>query len=132
MNLLDAMNARLDRLDDDARAKLIKTMKEADLRDRHIVPMARTLRYLVYFTWNSKHSPGGFPDVVMLHPVTGALIVREIKKAGNLKKYQPRPDQQAWLDGFTLAGVDADVWTPADLFSGRIRRELLEGADRTA
>ncbi|TMR92401.1 VRR-NUC domain-containing protein [Nonomuraea basaltis] len=132
MSLLDAMNARLDRLDEAAKKKLAKTMTEARLRDHHIVPLAKILGYLVYWTWNSKHSPAGFPDVFLLHPVTGTVIIRELKMVGGGKKHQPTEAQQAWLDAFGVAGLDAAVWTPADMISGRIREELLRGTRRTA
>ncbi|MEU4703346.1 VRR-NUC domain-containing protein [Nonomuraea dietziae] len=128
MNLLEAMNTRLNRMSAEAQTKLMKSMNEDDLRDAHIVPRARALGYLIYWTWKSIHSPKGFPDVVLVHPVTGAVIIRELKKYGNAKRYQPRPDQQAWLDAFGVAGLDAAVWTPADLFSGEIDRVLIAGA----
>lgn len=131
MNLLDAMTSRLNRLSAEAQAHLAKTMKEAELRDDYIVPLARILGYLVYWTWNSKHSPKGFPDVFLAHPVTGAIIIRELKRVGGGKKYQPTEAQQAWLAAFGVAGLDAAVWTPADMISGRIERELRAGAART-
>jgi hypothetical protein len=128
VNLLAAMNDRLDRLDEAAKKKLAKTMKEDELRDQHIVQLARMCGYLIYWTWNSKHSPAGFPDIYLLHPGTGAILIRELKRVGN----KPTEAQQAWLDGFGVAGLDAAVWTPADMISGRIREELLRGAGRTA
>ncbi|MEV0996912.1 hypothetical protein [Nonomuraea sp. NPDC050202] len=132
MNLLDAMNDRLDRLDEATKKKLAKTMTEADLRDHHIVPLAKILGYLVYWTWNSKHSPKGFPDLFLIHPVTGAIVIWELKMVGGGKKHQPTEAQQAWLDAFGVAGLNATVRTPADWFSGLIREELLRGAGRTA
>lgn len=125
-NLLDAMHDRLNRMDEDARKKLAKTMTETTLRDSHIKPRAKALGWLIYWTWNSKHSPKGFPDIYLLHPVTGAVLVRELKMVGK----KPTVEQQRWLDGFTRAGVDAGVWTPADLFSGEIDRVMTEGARR--
>jgi hypothetical protein len=124
-NLLDAMHAGLN-MPEDARRKLVKTMTEATLRDDHIKPRAKALGWLLYWTWNSKHSPAGFPDVYLLHPVTGAVVIRELKMVGK----KPTAAQQAWLDGFAVAGVDAAVWTPADLFSGEIDRVMAEGARR--
>ncbi|MFI6536612.1 hypothetical protein ACIBHY_29470 [Nonomuraea sp. NPDC050547] len=124
---------RLDRLDEATKQKLITTMKEAELRDSHIVPLAKILGYLVYWTHNSKHSPAGYPDVFLLHPVTGAVIIRELKRRrSSAKQYQPTEAQQAWLDAFGVAGLDAKVWTNEDWFSGLIRDELLRGAGRTA
>ncbi|WP_433357712.1 hypothetical protein ACQP25_44855 (plasmid) [Microtetraspora malaysiensis] len=107
-------------------ARQVKAMKEDELRDRLIVPTALTYGWLIYWTHNSKRSPGGFPDLVLAHPVTGALLVRELKKAGTQKRYQPRADQQKWLDTFALAKVDSGVWTPEHWFSGEIPRLLKE------
>lgn len=132
MNLLDAMTARLNAIDPDAQRKLAKAMKESDLRDHHIKPRARAYGWLIYWTWNSRNSPAGFPDIILVHPVTGRMVVRELKRVGTGKAFQPRPDQQKWLDAFTTAGVDAGVWTPADLYSGEIDRVLREGATSVA
>ncbi|WP_433513705.1 VRR-NUC domain-containing protein [Nonomuraea sp. CA-143628] len=128
MNLLDAMNDSLDRLDEAAKKKLAKTMKEEDLRDDHIVPIARILGYLIYWTWNSRHSPAGFPDIYLLHPQTGVTLIRELKRVGK----KPTEAQQAWLDAFVAAGFDTKVWTPNDMISGLIREELFRGAGRAA
>ncbi|MFG1977029.1 VRR-NUC domain-containing protein [Nonomuraea fuscirosea] len=125
-NLLEVMTARLASMDEQARKKLIRTMKEADLRDLHIKPRAKALGWLLYWTWNSRNSPAGFPDIILLHPITGAHVVRELKMYGK----KPRPDQQAWLDAYALAGVDAGVWTPEHLFNGEIDRIMTEGARR--
>ncbi|MEU4231054.1 hypothetical protein AB0F17_42755 [Nonomuraea sp. NPDC026600] len=133
MSLLDAMNDRLDRLDGATKKKLIQTVKEKDLRDKHIVPLAKILGYLVYWTHNSEHSPAGFPDLFLVHPVTGAVIIRELKRRrSNAKQYRPTEAQQEWLTGLGVAGLDAKVWTNDDWFSGLIREELLRGAGRAA
>ncbi|SDH67888.1 hypothetical protein SAMN05421505_12049 [Sinosporangium album] len=129
VDLLTALNIPFNHLPADKQAKLAKAMTEATLRDNYIKPRARYHGWLLYWTWNSKHSPKGFPDLVLLHPVTGKLLVRELKKAGNQKRYSPTVDQQKWLDALTLAGVDTAVWTPADWYSGRIHRELATGAN---
>ncbi|MET7335958.1 VRR-NUC domain-containing protein [Nonomuraea sp. NPDC005650] len=125
-NLLDAMTDRLNRMPEEAQKKLIRTMTEATLRDLHIKPRAKALGWLLYWTWNSRNSPAGFPDIILLHPVTGALVVRELKMYGK----KPRSEQQAWLDAYVLAGVDAGVWTPEHLFNGEIDRVMIGGARR--
>lgn len=101
-------------------------MKEADLRDNLIVPLARTLGWLTYWTWNSKHSPSGFPDMALLHPAWERMVFAELKMVGK----HPTPAQQEWLDGIgALQGITGGlvrrfVWTPADWFNGTIEAEL--------
>ncbi|MFD9947674.1 VRR-NUC domain-containing protein [Nonomuraea sp. NPDC059023] len=122
-NLLEAMAGGLAGMSAEAQRKLVKTMTEATLRDDHIRPRALTLGWLIYWTWNSKHSPKGFPDVFLLHPKSGAVVIRELKMVGK----KPTVEQKRWLDGFGAAGLDRGVWTPEDLFSGEIDRVLRAG-----
>lgn len=60
----------------------------------------------------------GFPDLVIVLP--GGVMFREDKRDGQ----KPTPDQRMWLDRLDAAGADADVWTEADLRSGRILSEI--------
>ena len=70
-----------------------------------------------YHTFDSRRSPGGFPDMTI---VGQRVIYRELKTAkGRLTAAQWR-----WFDALVLAGADADVWRPEALLSGRIAREL--------
>jgi hypothetical protein len=69
--------------------------------------LARTTGWLVYSTWNSKHSPAGFPDEVMVRPPR--LIFAELK----IPPDRVSAAQMAWLE--TLAKLDCAeifVWTP--------------------
>jgi hypothetical protein len=75
-------------------------------------------KVLAFHPWSSKHSAGGWPDWAFC--TVHAFMVRELKK----QREKPRADQQEWLDSLTAAGVDADIWRPSDLLSGRIAREL--------
>jgi hypothetical protein len=50
----------------------------------------------------------GFPDLVL---VRERLVVAELKRHGE----PVRDDQEAWLDAFAIAGVEAYVWRPVDL-----------------
>ncbi len=50
----------------------------------------------------------------------GGVLVRELKREGK----NPTREQQQWLDFLAAAGIDAGVWRPSDLVSGRIAREL--------
>lgn len=52
----------------------------------------------------------GFPDLVLLHPRLGRLLVIELKAA----KGRATPQQVEWLEGFSRAGIHAEVWKPGD------------------
>lgn len=47
------------------RAVVDAAQSEADYQAQ-IVALARAQGWRVYFTWNSKHSPAGWPDLVLL------------------------------------------------------------------
>jgi hypothetical protein len=75
-----------------------------------IVNAARELGWKVYRTWNSIHSPKGFPDLTMVRG--DRLIFAELKTdAGKVT-----PDQQSWLDALNVSGrCEVYLWRPADL-----------------
>jgi hypothetical protein len=61
----------------------------------------------------------GFPDLTLIHPVSGRLIFAELKSdSGRLTEPQER-----WLAALRLTEAIVEVWRPADL--QRIR-EILE------
>ncbi|MGX5360071.1 VRR-NUC domain-containing protein [Kocuria sp. KH4] len=75
---------------------------------------------LRYHTYDSRRSAPGFPDLVLVHPVRGRTIFRELKtETGRVS-----PDQRGWIDGLTAGGSDAAVWRPSDYLSGLIEQEL--------
>ena len=65
-----------------------------------------------------EHSACRGKDPKHWHPKHG-FMVRELKVRNVFQ-----PGQRDTLDQLTAAGVDADVWTPKDLDSGRIVAEL--------
>lgn len=71
-----------------------------------------------YHTYDSRNSPAGFPDFV----VVGAdrLLWPELKGDGG----RLSPAQKDWHRDLAAAGQDVVVWTPDDWFSGRIAEEL--------
>lgn len=77
-------------------------------------------RILAYHPWkeHTRRAAEGWPDWVLLGD--GGLLFRELKR----QKESPAKAQQEWLDMLQVAGVDADVWRPSDLLSGRIAQEL--------
>lgn len=87
--------------------------------DRAIVALAKGYGIkLRYHTHRSDKSEKGFPDRVFVG--THGALFRELKTETGVVT----PEQQEWLDGMRAVGLDADVWRPRDLFSGRIDREL--------
>lgn len=62
----------------------------------------------IYHTWNSMHSPAGFPDLMLLQD--GRLIVAELKiRPDNLK-----PEQYDWLIAFRLITEFVFVWDDSE------------------
>ena len=63
----------------------------------------------------------GWPDLVIKAPAgRRGVIFRELKK----QRGRVTPGQQEWLDALTADGMDAGVYRPSDLLSGRVAREL--------
>jgi len=86
-----------------------------------VVEVAQLHGYeLAYHTHDSRRSAPGFPDLVLVSSRRGRVLFRELKT----DKGRVSPDQRTWIDGLTAAGMDAGVWRPSDLTSGRILAEL--------
>ncbi len=103
-------------------------MTEAVMRDRYLKGRARERGLLLYWTWNSIHSPKGFPDLTFLHPGTGRMLFVELKS----KRGRTTPEQDRWLAALGCAQeatggwVRRAVWRPADLFNGVVDAALDE------
>ena len=98
-------------------ALLARKMPERELQEE-VRKAVKKLGGLYYHTWNSQHSPDGFPDcVIVLH---GRVLVRELKR----ENQEPTAKQRQWLDALTAAGMDVAVWRPSDWYAGRIAQEL--------
>ncbi|MBT2594746.1 VRR-NUC domain-containing protein [Arthrobacter sp. ISL-72] len=88
---------------------------------QQVIDLAKLHGYrLIYHTHNSRRSAPGFPDLVMINEQRGRALFRELKTETGLVA----PAQFEWITGMTLAGLDAAVWRPSHLQSGRITREL--------
>lgn len=73
---------------------------------------------LSYHTNRSERSEAGWVDRVYVGP--GGALFRELKtETGKVSAAQ-----RQWIDALHAAGLDVDVWRPADLRTGRIAREL--------
>ena len=86
---------------------------------------------LYYHTHNSKHSPPGFPDCVIISTDPHCIIYAELKS----EKGRVTPAQAGWLDALTLLAASSSsnlmrvyLWRPKHWLSGEISR-CLAGAD---
>lgn len=104
----------------DARKHVAEAMSERELQESvRLLCVAHGLLY--YHTHNSRHSPAGWPDVVVANPrEPGAILFRELKSHDG----KVTPAQQEWLDVLAGAHLDVGVWRPADLLSGAIERQI--------
>lgn len=73
---------------------------------QQVYDLARLQGWLVYFTWNSLHSPPGFPDLVMVRG--RRTIFAELKSASG----QLTLHQRKWLWALAAAGQEVWVWKP--------------------
>ena len=103
-------------------------MTEAQLQDA-IRDLAMIRGWLFFHPYDSRRSTPGWPDVFLLHPRTGEIVVAELKSAtGKLS-----PSQREWIDAFATAGITVHVWRPEHLTGGQIARALTPTAQaRTA
>lgn len=92
---------------------------EAELQET-VRGIARTAGFLEYHPFSSKRSTPGFPDLTLVHPVTGRLVFAELKTATG----RVRPEQAKWLAALGIRH-EAVLWRPADLASGAIQSTLL-------
>jgi len=101
------------------RAKAAAAMSEAQLLDA-VRALATTLGWRIYHTHDSRRSPAGFPDLVLVRDTR--LVVAELKST----RGRYGPGQVEWLDAFNaVAGrVEAVTWRPADLLDGTIEVAL--------
>lgn len=104
------------------REKWALTVPEATFQAQTIV-LAKSLGWRVFHPYDSRRSEAGWPDLSLVHPRQRRVMFRELKTA----KGRLTQAQKAWQADLAAAGVDVDVWRPADSISGRIERELRGG-----
>lgn len=85
-----------------------------------VIDICRLYGIAWYHTYNSRRSVPGWPDLALCG--AHGFITRELKRASGTAS----PDQDRWGWMLRQAGISWDIWRPADLWSGRIQRELLE------
>jgi len=83
---------------------------EADLREQ-IRTLCELYGWKMYFTWNSRNSPSGFPDLVLVNPQQKRVIFAELKsEAGKVTSTQAE-----WLDALLACGQEVEVWRPQQI-----------------
>lgn len=102
----------------------VLSWSESDFQS-HVITLAKQLGFkLIYHTHDSRLSVAGFPDLVMVNPLTRRTLFVELKAQNG----RVSADQEVWLDGLRIAGQFAEVWRPSDWVSGRILN-LLSGRE---
>ncbi len=83
-----------------------------------VIQIARLHGWMVHWTWNSRHSPPGEPDLRMLKVTqypsrhVGRYLLAELKTdAGKLTAEQQDVANNLWC----CAGIEFFVWRPKDL-----------------
>lgn len=74
----------------------------------NVTELCKWRRLNWYHTHDSRRSPSGFPDLVIVGP--GGCIFAELKS----EKGKVTPTQQTWIDSLNNAGQRAEVWRPSD------------------
>ena len=98
-------------------------MTEKELQ-ANVVELARLMGWRHYHTYDSRHSPEGFPDLILIR--LGRLIFAELKSEhGRITQ-----TQKDWLEELGLVEarsngtVQVCLWRPEDWLSGRVEEAL--------
>lgn len=91
-----------------SRAELHPLISERQWREA-IVNFAEWNGWKVYWTWNSQHSPAGFPDLVLVRG--DRCIFAELKA----ERGQVAAKQREWADVLSCcSSVEYYLWRPSD------------------
>ena len=118
---------------DELHRQLAKKMLEKPELTDTIIGLAQDLGWLVHHDRPARTDKGyrtaiqgdaGFPDLLMVHPVSGTVICVELKREGK----QPTEHQETWLAAFAKSPIRSGIWRPSDLLSGAVGEALIDGA----
>jgi hypothetical protein len=82
----------------------LATLTEAAFQEQ-VVTLAAVKGWAAYYTYDSRRSPPGFPDLVLARD---RVIFAELKTL----KGRARPEQLEWLDRLRHAGAECYLWRP--------------------
>ena len=86
-----------------------------------VLKLSHVLGYMTYHTFDSRRSQPGFPDLVLVRPHDGRLLMIELKSArGRLT-----PEQEQWVEALTATRAEVYVFRPSDWTSGKIEATLM-------
>jgi len=100
-----------------------RSMSEKELQ-ANVIDAARRLGWVYYHTYDSRRSPEGFPDLILVRE--GRMICAELKS----QRGRLRPQQEVWIDLLREVAwrhhspIDVHVWRPADWLDGTIEAAL--------
>ena len=77
---------------------------------RTITDLASLCGWEWYHTHDSRRSPAGFLDLVLVHEARGEIIFWEVKREGE----KPTESQEKWIRILRAAGQEARVVRPED------------------
>ena len=94
--------------------------KSEEILQDSIVALAKLLGYLHYHTHDSRRSPGGFPDLVLVHVKTGTVLWIECKSEdGELSD-----DQKKWGTALVAGHARYYILRPRDWADGTVEAIL--------
>ena len=103
---------------------MTRRKKEEEQLQDSIIALAKLLGYLHYHTHDSRRSPEGFPDLVLVHKKTGILIFIECKsKSGTLSCSQGN-----WATALIKSSARYFILRPKDWADGTVEAILKTGA----
>lgn len=79
-----------------------------------VVELAEWLGYAWYHAHDSRRSPAGFPDLVLVRPRGRGLSARVIFAELKSQRGRPTDAQHVWLTALIDADAEVYVWRPSD------------------
>jgi VRR-NUC domain len=77
---------------------------------QQVLDLAHLHKWRTYHTWNSMHSTGGFPDLVLVRGQR--LVFVEVKT--DSKRSKPSSLQTEWLDALAYTCAEVYTWRPSN------------------
>jgi hypothetical protein len=90
------------------KATAVKPITEKTFQAQ-VTELARLLGWVVYHTFDARRSAPGFPDLLLISPSAGRLIVCELKVGDR----RPTAAQGRWLELFKACGIETYCWRPS-------------------
>ena len=88
--------------------RIRRKTEEQEFQDQ-IITAAKLFGWRWYHTYDSRRSPAGFLDLVLVR--TPRLVISEVKKEDG----RVTPDQRVWMEDLRgCPGVEVYLWRPSD------------------